>query len=334
MKAARFPRRGAPLEVVDVPSPTPAAGEVLLRVEACGVCHSDVGVQSGGRPGSAFPRIPGHEVIGRITEVGERVTGWSIGDRAGVGWHGWHDGTCATCRRGDTFACPQQKITGQAFDGGYAEFMVAPVEGLAAVPPELTSVEAAPMMCAGVTTYNALRHSDARAGDVVAVLGIGGLGHLAVQYAAKMGFRTVAIGRGAEKASFAHRLGAAVYLDSAAQDAGAELARLGGARVILTTATDAGAIASVLPGLAVHGTLLVVGVPRDPVPVAVPLLLRGRASVAGWYSGVAADSEDTLRFSVLTGVRPMTEVFALDAAPTAFERMLQGSVRFRAVLTP
>jgi D-arabinose 1-dehydrogenase-like Zn-dependent alcohol dehydrogenase len=334
VRAARFPARGAPLEVVDVPKPAVRSGLVLLRVEACGVCHSDVGVQAGRSPGAQFPRIPGHEVVGTVEEVGPEVPRWKPGDRVGIGWHGWHDGTCPTCQRGDLFACPQQHITGTAFDGGYAEFMLAPGQGLAAVPSELSAPEAAPLMCAGVTTFNALRNSGARAGDVVGVLGLGGLGHLGVQFAAKMGFRTVAIGRGAEKAAFATQLGAFEYLDSRAQNCAEELTRLGGARVILATATDAKAIGDLVDGLSVHGKLLVVGVPADPIPVFAGTLLRGRRSVQGWYSGTSIDSEETLRFAVQTGVRPMVEVFPLAQAPAAFDRMLQGTVRFRAVLSP
>jgi D-arabinose 1-dehydrogenase-like Zn-dependent alcohol dehydrogenase len=322
------------LEVVDAPRPALQPGMVVLRVEACGVCHSDAGVQSGRMPGAQFPRIPGHEVVGTVDEVGAGVPRWKPGDRVGVGWHGGHDGTCPTCRRGDFFACPQRRITGLAFDGGYAEYMLAPAEGLAAVPTELSATDAAPLMCAGVTTFNALRNSGARAGDVVAILGLGGLGHLGVQFAAKMGFRTVAIGRGPEKAAFAEQLGAVAYLDSRSQDCAAELSKMGGARVLLSTATDAKAIGDLVGGLSVHGTLMVAGVPAEPIPLIAGMLLSGRTSIQGWYSGTAIDSEDAMRFAVQTGVHPMTEVFPLESAPEALARMLRGEVRFRAVLTP
>ncbi|MGA9840188.1 MAG: alcohol dehydrogenase catalytic domain-containing protein [Thermoplasmata archaeon] len=334
MKAVRVPGPGGTLELVDVAQPSPTARQVLIHVDACGICHSDAVTVSGGRPGMQYPRIPGHEVVGTVVEVGAEVPRWKTGERVGIGWHGWHDGTCPTCRRGDPFACPQQQITGLSFDGGYAQYMVAPYEGLAAVPTELSAVDAAPLLCAGVTTFNALRNCGARPGDLVAVLGLGGLGHLAVQYAAKMGFRTVVVARGPEKSSFARQLGATAYVDSLAQNAAEELTGLGGAQVILSTVTDAQAIGDLIGGLSVHGTLISVGVPRDPVPVSIGSLLAGRRSVQGWYSGVAVDSEDALRFSVQTGVRPMSEVFPLENAPAAFERMLRGTVRFRAVLQP
>jgi D-arabinose 1-dehydrogenase-like Zn-dependent alcohol dehydrogenase len=332
VRAARFSGKGSDLEVVETPTPTPRSGQLLIRVQACGVCHSDLGVRAGNFPGLAYPRIPGHEVVGTVEALGPGVSRWKAGDRVGIGWHGGHDGTCGTCRRGDFFACPHQQITGISFDGGYAEFMLAPADSVAAVPSEIPAPEAAVVMCAGVTTFNALRHSPARPGDVVAILGLGGLGHLAVQYAARMGFYTIALGRGTEKEALARQFGAREYLDTQAAGWIDGLTALGGARVILATAPDAKGIADAVEGLSVHGEMLVVGVPAEPVSVAVRLLTGGRRSIRGWYSGWAPDIEDALRFGLETGVRAMTETFPLARAAEGLDRMARGTVRFRSVL--
>ncbi len=334
MKAARFAAKGGELEVVNTPTPRPRPGQILIRVQACGVCHSDLAVRNGTYPGLVYPRIPGHEVVGTVEALGPGSSRWKTGDRVGIGWHGWHDGTCATCRRGNFFACPHQQITGISFDGGYAEFMVAPADSVASVPPEIPAPEAASIMCAGLTTFNALRKSAARPGDVVAVLGLGGLGHLGVQYAARMGFHTVALARGKEKEALARQLGAREYLDTQSSGWIDGLTRLGGARVILATATDAKAIADTISGLSVHGELMIVGIPAEPIPLVAGLLTRGRRSVRGWYSGWAPDIEDALRFGIETGVRGMTETFPIEQAQEGFDRMVQGKARFRSVLVP
>jgi D-arabinose 1-dehydrogenase-like Zn-dependent alcohol dehydrogenase len=334
MRAAQFREKGGELEMVDVPTPSPGTGQILIRVEACGVCHSDLGVRSGTIPGVVFPRTPGHEVVGNVAALGPDVSRWKLNDRVGIGWHGGHDGTCATCRRGDFFACPQRRITGAAFDGGYAEFMVAPADAVAAVPREIPAAEAAPIMCAGLTTFNALRNSPARPGEIVAILGLGGLGHLGVQYAARMGFHTVVLGRGTEKEALARQLGAKEYLDTRSPDWVDGLTRQGGAHVILATATDANAIRDTIPGLSVRGRLIIAGVPQDPIPILAGSLTSWRRSIQGWYSGTAVDVEDALRFGLETGVRPMTEVLPLARTREGFERMVQGSARFRVVLTP
>jgi len=332
MRVAQVTRPGGPFEIVERPIPDPEPGEVRLRVEACGVCHSDSFTKLAAFPGISLPRVPGHEVIGRIDAVGAGVQGWSIGDRVGVGWHGGQCGHCDPCRRGDFFAChTTHRITGITADGGYGEYMLASPAALARVPDALTAEEAAPLMCAGVTTFNSLRNSGARAGDLVAVLGLGGLGHLAVQYAAKMGFRVAGIARGAAKAPFARELGAHHYIDSQTQDPAAELQNLGGAKVILATATSAEAMQACLGGLGPRGTLLVVGaVPKLEVPPVQ--LIGGNQAVRGWYSGTAIDSQDTLAFSALSGVRSMNEVYPLARAGDAYERMMSGEARFRVVL--
>jgi D-arabinose 1-dehydrogenase-like Zn-dependent alcohol dehydrogenase len=302
-------------------------------VQACGICHSDTIAVDGIMPGINYPRVPGHEVVGVIDAVGPAVAGWQAGHRVGVGWHGGHCGYCDACRRGNFFAClTESRITGVTYDGGYADFMIARAEALALVPEELSAEEAAPLMCAGVTTFNCLRHSNARAGDVVAVLGLGGLGHLGVQFAAKMGYRTVGIARGKDKEELARQLGAFHYIDSQAGDPAAELMKLGGAKVILATVTNPEAMTAVLAGLAIDGTMMIIGaVPSLEIP---PLqFIGGRQSVKGWYSGTSIDSQDTLSFSVLSGVRSMNEVFPLDQVSQAYERMLGGKARFRVVLT-
>jgi D-arabinose 1-dehydrogenase-like Zn-dependent alcohol dehydrogenase len=313
--------------------PEPGAGQVRVKVEACGICHSDVLIKDGLWPGLQFPRVPGHEVAGRIDAVGSGVTAWTNGQRVGVGWHGGHCFHCEQCRRGDFAMCLHRKITGIDFDGGYAEYMIAPAAALAAIPDDLPAEEAGPFMCAGVTVFNALRNSGAQAGDVVAVHGIGGLGHLGIQYARQMGFQTVAVGRGKDKESLARKLGAHHYIDSDAGDAVAELQKLGGARVILATAPNAKAISALVDGLSVNGNLLVPAAPGEPLTVSTLSLIMGRRSVSGWYSGTAMDSQDTLEFSALSGVHPMIEKYPLNRVAEAYEQMHSGKARFRAVLT-
>jgi D-arabinose 1-dehydrogenase-like Zn-dependent alcohol dehydrogenase len=333
MKAAQISKAGGNFETVERDIPQPAPRQVRVKVEACGICHSDVLVKEGLWPGLQYPRVPGHEIAGRIDAVGADVTSWKKGQRVGVGWHGGHDFVCEQCRRGDFAMCATRKVTGIDFDGGYAEYMIAPAETLAAIPDEMPPEEAGPFMCAGVTVYNALRNSGARAGDVVAVQGIGGLGHLGVQYARQMGFETVALGRGKDKESLAQELGAHRYIDSDVVDTVAELQKLRGARVILATAPSAKAISGVVDGLAVNGTLLIPAAPSDPLTISVMPLIMGRRSVAGWYSGTARDSQDTLEFSASTGVHPMIEKYPLARVAEAYEQMHSGKVRFRVVLT-
>jgi len=333
MRAVQLTKAGGPLELVEREIPAPGAGKVRIKVQACGVCHSDSLTKEGRWPGLQYPRVPGHEVVGVVDALGAGVAGWTVGQRVGVGWHGGHCGRCDSCRRGDFFACqlgPQ--VTGITFDGGYADYMIAPVEGLAAVPDELSGAEAAPLMCAGITTFNALRNSGARGGDLVAILGLGGLGHLGVQFAAKMGFKTVGIARGKDKEPLARKLGARHYIDSQTQDPAAELAKLGGAKVILATVTNGEAMTATLGGLGVNGTLLVVGAPKS-LEVSPGFLIGGRRSVKGWYSGTSIDSQEALAFSALSGVRSMNEVFPLERACEAYERMMSGKARFRVVLT-
>jgi D-arabinose 1-dehydrogenase-like Zn-dependent alcohol dehydrogenase len=321
------------LEIVEREIPEAGAGSVRIKVQACGICHSDSLTKEGSYPGLQYPRVPGHEVIGLVDSVGPGVAGWMPGQRVGVGWHGGQCGYCDACRQGDFFACQTAtRITGVTADGGYADYMIAHASALARVPDALSDVEAAPLMCAGITTFNALRHSGARPGEVAAVLGLGGLGHLGVQYAVKMGFKTVAIARGSDKEPLARKLGAWHYIDSQAQDPAAELATLGGAKVILATVTNGDAMRAVLGGLAVNGTLMVIGA-IGSLEVNPLFLLSGRRSVKGWYSGTSIDSQDALSFSVLSGVRSMNEVFPIERVNEAFERMLSGKARFRVVLT-
>src|SRR6184192_1314552 len=332
MRVIQVPRAGGPLELVERDIPEPQPGWVRVKVEACGICHSDSLIKEGLWPGIQYPRVPGHEVIGVVDAVGERVKTWKTGQRVGVGWHGGNCGYCDHCRRGEFFACEVALLTtGISFDGGYAEYMVAPAEALALVPDELSPVDSAPLMCAGVTTFNALRNSGARGGDVVAVLGIGGLGHLGVQYAARMGFKTVAIARKKDKEPLAKTLGARHYIDSQSSDPAAELSKLGGAKVVIATVTNGDAMASVLGGLGPNGTLIVIGA-AGPLPVDPILLITGQRSVKGWYSGTSIDSQDTLKFSALNGVHSMNEVFPLDRAADAYDRMMSGKARFRVVL--
>src|SRR5437899_10566072 len=333
MKAAQISKPGADFELVERDIPEPGAGQVRVKVEACGVCHRHFVVKEGLWPGLQYPRVPGHEVAGRIDAVGSNVTQWKTGQRVGVGWHGGHDFDCEQCRRGDFAMCVQRKVTGVDFDGGYAEYMIARAETLAAIPDALPAEEAGPFMCAGVTVYNALRHSGARAGEVVAVHGIGGLGHLGVQYARQMGFATVAITRGNDKEALARQLGAHHYIDALATDAVTALQKLGGARVILATAPNAQAISALVDGLSAGGTLLVPAAPAEPLTINVLSLISGRRSVAGCYSGTARDAQGTLAFSALTGVHPMIEQYPLGRVGEAYEQMLSGRARFRVVLT-
>ncbi|MGH9627852.1 MAG: alcohol dehydrogenase [Bryobacteraceae bacterium] len=323
---------GAPLELVTREVPDPRAGEVRVRVEACGVCHSDSVTVQGLFPIVSYPRVPGHEIVGTVDAIGPDVIGWKSGQRVGIGWYGGHCGRCEPCRRGDLVACQNPSIPGVTYDGGYAEYVVAPEEAVAAVPGSLKSVDAAPLLCAGITTFNALRNSGARPPDTVAILGMGGLGHLGVQFAAKMGFNTVAIARGAEKARFAHELGARQYIDSTIGDVSASLQKLGGARVILATVTDADAMSAAIGGLGYKGEFVIVGVPARPIQAHVPGLVLQRQAIHGWPSGTSIDSEDTLRFSEITGVLPLIERFSLDNAAQAYDRMMSGKARFRVVL--
>ncbi|MFN2542679.1 MAG: alcohol dehydrogenase [Chthoniobacterales bacterium] len=333
MKAAQISKPGGDFESIERDIPGPGSGQVRVKVEACGICHSDMLVKEGLWPGLQYPRVPGHEIAGRIDALGSGVTNWQEGQRVGVGWHGGHDFVCEHCRRGDFAMCVNRKVTGIDFDGGYAEYMIAPASALAAIPDELPAEEAGPFMCAGVTVYNALRNSGARAGDVVAVQGIGGLGHLGVQYSRQMGFETIALGRGKDKEPLAKKLGAHRYIDSDVADPVAELQKLGGARVILATAPSAKAISSVVGGLGVNGNLLVPAAPADPLTISVMPLILGRRSVSGWYSGTARDSQDTLEFSAARGVHPMIEKYPLSRVAEAYEQMHSGKVRFRVVLT-
>ncbi len=334
MRAVRVSRAKGPLELVEQPIPQPGPGSVRIKVEACGICHSDFVTKEALWPGIQFPRAPGHEVAGVIDAVGVGVAGWNAGQRVGVGWHSGHCGYCDSCRRGDFVTCQIAPQTpGISYDGGYADYMIAPAGVLASIPDGLSAVEAAPLMCAGVTTFNSLRHSGARPGDTVAVLGVGGLGHLGIQFASKMGFKTVAIARGGDKASLARKLGAQHYIDSQATDTAAELTRMGAARVILATVTSGTAMSAVLGGLAVDGKLVIVGAPAEPLEVPALPLIFGRRSIMGWPSGTSVDSQDTLAFSALSGVRPMTEVFPLERAAEGYEHMMSGKARFRVVLT-
>lgn len=333
MKVAQVPKAGADFQIVEREIPIPSAGQVRIKVQACGVCHSDVLTKDGLLPGIQYPRVPGHEVVGVIDELGTDVSEWAMGQRVGVGWHGGYDGTCSACRRGDFINCRNMKIAGISYDGGYQQYMVAPVEALAAIPTSLTDTEAAPLLCAGITTFNALRHSGALPGDLVAVQGIGGLGHLGIQFANKCGYRVAAIGRGAENSALAKKLGAHEYIDSRATNAAEELQKLGGAQVILATAPSSKAMSALIDGLGANGKLLVIGATFDPIEVTPPQLIFGNRTIQGWASGTPMDSEDTLRFAELTGVRPMIETYPLERAAEAYARMLSGDAQFRVVLT-
>src|SRR3982074_3069870 len=333
MKAAQISKAGGDWELIERAIPEPGAGQVRVKVEACGICHSDALVKEGLWPSLQYPRVPGHEIAGRIDALGDNVTAWTIGQRVGVGWHGGHCFVCEQCRRGDFAMCVNRKVTGIDFDGGYATHVIVPAAALAAIPDDLPAEEAGPFMCAGVTVFNALRNSGARAGEVVAVHGIGGLGHLGVQYARRMGFKTVAINRGNDKEPLARKLGAHHYIDATAEDVVAELQKLGGASVILATAPNAAAISVLVDGLSPDGKLLVPAAPNEPLAVSMMSLIAGRRLVAGWYSGTAKDSQDTLEFSALTGVHPMIEKYPLSRVTEAYEQMRSGKVRFRVVLT-
>lgn len=333
MKVAQISKAGGDFEIVEREIPKPGEGQVCIKVQACGVCHSDVLTKDGSWPGIEFPRVPGHEVVGVIDEVGAGVSVWTMGQRVGVGWHGGHDGTCTSCRRGDFINCRNMKIPGISYDGGYQQYMLAPVEALAAIPESLNDTEAAPLLCAGVTTFNALRHSGASPGDLVAVLGLGGLGHLGIQFANKFGYRVAAVGRGSENAALAKKLGASLYIDSRATKAAEELQKLGGAQVILATAPSSKAMSEVIDGLGPNGKLMVIGADFAPIEVTPLQLIGGSRTIQGWASGTPVDSEDTLRFAELTGVRPMIETYPLEKAAEAYARMMSGDAQFRVVLT-
>ena len=333
MKAAQVPKPGADFEIVEREIPHPGAGEVRIKVQACGVCHSDVFTKEGQWPGIQYPRVPGHEVVGLIDDLGAGVSEWKKGQRVGVGWHGGHDGTCRACRRGDFRNCQNLKVPGISYDGGYEQFMVAPVEALVAMPEGLGAAEAAPLLCAGITTNNALRHSGAMPGDLVAVQGIGGLGHLGIQFANKFGYKVAAIGRGSENAALAKKLGASVYIDSKSTNAAEALQKLGGAQVILATAPSSKAMSELFDGLGPNGKLMVIGVASDPLEVTPVQLVTGSRTIQGWASGTTADEEDTVRFAELTGVRPMIETYPLEKAAEGYARMMSGKAQFRVVLT-
>ena len=333
MRAAVATKPGADFEIQERDIPRPGVGEVRIKVHACGVCFSDHLLKDGLWPGIAYPRVPGHEVAGVVDEVGEGVTEWKKGDRVGTGWHGGHDFVCDSCRRGDFVTCSNEAITGFTRDGGYQEYMLARHEAVARIPADLDASEAGPLLCAGVTTFNSLRHSGARVGDLVGVQGIGGLGHLGIQFAAKAGYHVAAIGRGPENAALAKKLGASVYIDTNAVNPAEELARMGGAKVILATAPNAKAMAGLIGGLGVDGKLLVVGAPFEPMEVSVISLITARRDIQGWPSGSAMDSEDTLRFSSRSGVKPMIEKYPLEKVNEAFARMMSGKAQFRVVLT-
>ena len=333
MKVAQIPSAGADFQSVEREIPNPGVGHVRIKVQACGVCHSDVLTKEGLWPGIQYPRVPGHEVAGIIDELGAGVSEWKKGQRVGVGWHGGHDGTCIACRRGDFGNCRNMKIAGISYDGGYQQFMLAPVEALVAIPPNLNDIEAAPLLCAGITTFNALRHSGAFPGDLVAVQGIGGLGHLGIQFANKFGYKVAAIGRGSENAALAKKLGASVYIDSKSVNAAEALQKMGGAQVILATAPSSKAMSELIDGLGPNGKLMVIGAAFDPIEVTPIQLISGSRTIQGWASGTPTDSEDTLRFAELTGVRPMIEIYPLEKAGEAYARMLSGDAQFRVVLT-
>jgi D-arabinose 1-dehydrogenase-like Zn-dependent alcohol dehydrogenase len=333
MKAAQISKAGADFQIVEREIPKPGVRHVRIKVQACGVCHSDEFTKEGSWPGIEYPRVPGHEVAGIIDELGAGVSEWKKGQRVGVGWHGGHDGTCLSCRRGDFGNCRNMQIAGISYDGGYQQYMVAPAEAVAAMPESLGDAEAAPLLCAGITTFNALRHSGAMPGDLVAVLGIGGLGHLGIQFANKFGYKVAAVGRGSENAALAKKLGASVYIDSESTNAAEALQKLGGAQVILATAPSSKAMSELFDGLGPNGKLMVIGAAFDPIGVTPAQLITGSRTIQGWASGTATDSEDTLRFAELTGVRPMIETYPLEKAGEAYARMMSGDAQFRVVLT-
>jgi D-arabinose 1-dehydrogenase-like Zn-dependent alcohol dehydrogenase len=333
MRVAQIAKAGGDFEIVEREIPNPGPGQVRIKVQACGVCHSEVLTKEGLWPGIQYPRVPGHEVAGILDEVGVGVSQWTKGQRVGVGWHGGHDGTCIACRRGDFRNCQNLKIAGISYDGGYQQYMVAPVEALTAIPASLSDTEAAPLLCAGITTFNALRHSGAGPGDLVVVQGVGGLGHLGIQFANKFGYKVVAVGRGPENAALAKKLGAAVYIDSKATKPAEELQKLGGAQVILATAPNSKAMSELIDGLGPNGKLMVVGASFDPIEVTPIQLISGSRTIQGWNTGIPTDAEDTLRFAELSGVRPMVETYSLEKAGEAYARMMSGNAQFRVVLT-
>jgi len=333
MRSVQVSKPKGPFEIVEREIPEPAARQVRIKVQACGICHSDSFTKEGLFPGIQYPRVPGHEIAGIIDVVGKDNTEWKPNQRVAVGWHGGHCGYCESCRRGDFVTCQYAQVPGITYDGGYADYVIAPTEAVAAIPDELSATDAAPLMCAGITTYNALRNSGARVGDVVAILGIGGLGHLGVQFAAKMGFKTIAIGRGKDEEELVKNLGAMQYIDSRSQNVVEELNKLGGAKVILGTVPSGKAMSGVLSGLAVNGRFVVIGASDEPIEVPPTLFILGRRSLMGWPSGTSIDSQDTLSFSVLSGVRSMNEVYPLERAPEAYEKMMSGKARFRVVLS-
>jgi len=334
MRSVQVSKPNGPLELVEKDIPEPGARQVRIKVQACGVCHSDSFTKEGLFPGIQYPRAPGHEIVGVIDEVGRDVSEWQPKQRAAVGWHGGHCGHCESCRRGDFITCKYAQVPGISYDGGYADYMIAPMESLALIPEQLSAVEAAPLMCAGITTYNALRNSGARADDLVAILGIGGLGHLAIQFAAKMGFNTVAIGRAGDKEEeLAKNLGASQYVNNRSQNAVEELNKMGGAKVILATVPSGKAMSEIIGGLAANGKLVIIGASDEPIQVPLTPLILGRRSLIGWPSGTSIDSQDTLSFSVLSGIRSMNEVFPLERAAEAYDHMMSGKARFRCVLT-
>jgi D-arabinose 1-dehydrogenase-like Zn-dependent alcohol dehydrogenase len=333
MKAAQVPKAGADFQIVEREIPKPGAGQVRIKVQACGVCHSDVFTKEGSWPGIEYPRVPGHEIAGIIDELGANVSAWKKGQRVGVGWHGGQDNPCRSCRRGDFRNCENLKIPGISYDGGYQQYMLAPVEALVSIPESLSDVDAAPLLCAGITTYNALRHSGALPGDLVAVQGIGGLGHLGIQFANKFGYKVAAIGRGPENAALAKKLGASVYIDSGATNAAEALQKMGGAQVIVATAPSSKAMSELINGLGPNGKLMVIGATFEPIEVAPVQLITGSRTIQGWAAGTAADSEDTLHFAELSGVRPMIETYPLEKAAEAYDRMMSGKAQFRVVLT-
>jgi D-arabinose 1-dehydrogenase-like Zn-dependent alcohol dehydrogenase len=333
MKVAQISKPGTRFQIVEREIPEPGVGQVRIKVNACGVCHSDALVVDGSWPGISYPRVPGHEVAGVVDAVGDGIAEWKRGQRVAIGWHGGNDFTCPECRRGDFMNCRNQKVTGISYDGGYQEYMLTPPEALVVIPDSIRDVDAGPLMCAGITTFNSLRHSGAQPGDLVAIQGIGGVGHLGVQFANKFGYRVVAIGRGAENAVLAKKLGANLYIDAESVNAAEELQKLGGARVILATAPNSKTMSELVGGLSANGKLMVIGISFEPVQVAPVQLISGRKALQGWASGTAADGEDTLRFCELSGVRPMIETFPLEEADAAYARMMSGKAQFRVVLT-
>ena len=333
MKGAVVSAPGEDFRIVERQIPEPGAGEVRIKVQACGVCHSDALIKEGSWPGISYPRVPGHEVVGLIDEAGSGVSLWKLGQRVGVGWHGGHDNTCSECRRGDFGNCHNRRIPGISYDGGYQEYMIAPIEALTVVPGALSAVEAAPLLCAGITTYNALRHSGALPGDVVAVQGVGGLGHLGIQFASRFGYKVAAVGRGPENADLAKQLGANAYVDSKSEDPAEALRKMGGAKAIVATAPNSKAMSELVGGLGANGKLIVVGVEFAPIEVTPVQLIMGCRSIQGWNTGTPADAEDTLRFAELSGVRPIVETYPLERAGEAYARMMSGKARFRVVLT-